>query len=803
MWKYRELFVQFMSSFQQQAQLQLFPFGIQVRSLISPLFSTEAAVKATATDRKTIMAAGMGAGEMPLFLNIPCKTTMPVKWAPVLLQYIEKAYAEDPARYEPDAHELDHLREVFMDSLEPSLITLNQFFTYYAQVAFVCTRFPFDVGLELPWHLLFSTSGSNPVTLSNLKFEKANVLFCIGAIYSQLGCNETRISTEGLRKSCNFFQNAAGCFKYIAKEIISDFQMTAPTDLLPSGLTALMSLMLAQAQECIWQKAMMEHMKPGTIARLALKASDLYKSSLDEQREASLFPADWCTYLQIKANYFLAAAQYYKANECISQGRYGEEISRLRLARSYNTKASESIAGGLGDLLKSSTVHVHDSFAKDIKTLEESIKRDLVRAEKDNDLVYLETIPEPDQLPPILKSDMVRPIVPPEVVEPTARLKATHERPLFEKLVPFAVHQAASVYMDKKDFIMKNNIIVPCTEMQEESQKLIKEMNLPESIDVVDPEVIPAKLIACAEETQHEGGGQAIRDMLFKVQQMSLKNTELVNEGFNVLEEENEQDEFFRRQYGNLWTRPPSQQLTSTLLSQGSKYYDTLQAAQKADRIVHAKVSSWGRAIDVLSKPVPEIIASLPSMVVEDENAAQLPDLIRRLRDLLQEVKEAETRQKHVLEEAKSLAEADDISEALLAKATELTGGSSVVKIELEQFNEVFAEELRKYDGLQSRVQDFCHEHERTCSRLQETYEQYLAVVRNHPVAAKREKAIQNLELAFVKFKEIRTNLVEGIKFYSQYADTLAKFRDACVEFAYARRNESSEIVREGSMRRP
>lgn len=57
-------------------------------------------------------------------------------------------------------------------------------------------------------------------------------------------------------------------------------------------------------------------------------------------------------------------------------------------------------------------------------------------------------------------------------------------------------------------------------------------------------------MIACAEEVQHEGGGQALRDMLQKVQDMSIKNMELVDEGFNVLEEENEQDEILRRQYG-------------------------------------------------------------------------------------------------------------------------------------------------------------------------------------------------------------------------------------------------------------
>jgi hypothetical protein len=44
------------------------------------------------------------------------------------------------------------------------------------------------------------------VKRTNLNYEKANVLFTIGAVYSQLGSTETRISTEGIRKACSYYQ---------------------------------------------------------------------------------------------------------------------------------------------------------------------------------------------------------------------------------------------------------------------------------------------------------------------------------------------------------------------------------------------------------------------------------------------------------------------------------------------------------------------------------------------------------------------------------------------------------------------
>lgn len=81
--------------------------------------------------------------------------------------------------------------------------------------------------------------------------------------------------------------------------------------------------------------------------------------------------------------------------------------------------------------------------------------------------------------------------------------------------------------------------------------RLIKKLDLPNTLDKVDPDHIPKSLISCAEDVHHDGGGQALRDMLLKIQQMSVKNSDLVEEGFNILEEENESDDILRRQYGS------------------------------------------------------------------------------------------------------------------------------------------------------------------------------------------------------------------------------------------------------------
>lgn len=623
-----------------------------------------------------------------------------------------------------------------------------------------------------------------------MNYEKCCVLYRIAGMYSELGCSQNTVSTESTRRACQYFQNAAGCLQYIQSDILPDLRAKAPQDF--ELLDPLVSLMMAQAHECIWQKAVMEHMKHGTVARLAVKVADLYDAFLSNIHK-KMISDDWSHNVEAKSNYFQAVAQYQKANEAISNGRYGEEIARLRLAKISNTAAL------------SHTKALHLSFVDQLTALNQSIDRDLIRAEKDNDLVYMETVPEPSQLAPILRSDMVKPTVPNFVTHPNYWLVLADrpndplfiKRPLFDKLVPFAVHQAISVFADKKDYIVKVDIVGKNQELNADQQRCLDELKIPYVLDVID--ALPAQLIDHAEEVQHEGGIQSLHDMLYKIQNMSSKTLRLIEDGFNALEEENEQDATLSRQYGKLWNRPPSRTLTHELLTLGTQYNDTVQAAQKADRIVQAKVNNWGKAIAMLSRPASEIKAHLPSLPYDDEYHAEIHELLDNIRsklDLLKTVNDERTR---LETEAKTLAENDDISDVLLSKANELTKGSPVIKLEPEQFASVFDQHLQTYKRIQEQIITYVDPQNDLLQSITDLHGQLTLLTANKSPLIKREKAISNLESAFTKFKEIRTNLVEGIKFYSNYTDTISQFRDDCIEFAISRKLEAADLSRDAN----
>lgn len=249
----------------------------------------------------------------------------------------------------------------------------------------------------------------------------------------------------------------------------------APTvDMSPYALQTLINLMLAQAQECVWQKAAMDQLRDGTIARLSSKISEFYDAACELATNSSIqnvYPKTWISHMQIKALHFNAAAQFRKSCECISQDKYGEEVSRLQVASDYVRRAFDIVrSSGYGKTNGSTAV------INDLKSLQQILASNLARAEKDNDVIYLESIPLPSALPNILKTQMVKPVAPTEVSDPVSLMLNNESKtdllphpiiglPLFQKLVPFAVHQAASVYVDRKERLIKEDIISKLEEL--------------------------------------------------------------------------------------------------------------------------------------------------------------------------------------------------------------------------------------------------------------------------------------------------------------------------------------------------
>ena len=165
--------------------------------------------------------------------------------------------------------------------------------------------------------------------------------------------------------------------QHLSAEVIPEMRSAPPEDMDTSTLESLKLLLLAQAQECFWQKAVMDGLKDAIIAKLSAKVSDFYGEAGDWGVKSDAIPSNWIHHMTAKHHHFAAAAQYRQACDCLEKRKYGEEVSRLK----------DSIAC-VNEALKEAR-YLNKVVLGDLNGLKNKVTEDLKRAEKDNDLIYL------------------------------------------------------------------------------------------------------------------------------------------------------------------------------------------------------------------------------------------------------------------------------------------------------------------------------------------------------------------------------------------------------------------------------
>jgi programmed cell death 6-interacting protein len=116
--------------------------------------------------------------------------------------------------------------------------------------------------------------------------------------------------------------------------------------------------------------------------------------------------------------------------------------------------------------------------------------------------------------------------------------------------------------------------------------------------------------------------------------------------------------------------------------------------------------------------------------------------------------------------------------------------------IEAVQFEGLFDRRLKMYDVDRKMVQEEDEEQSEAIKRLQDANTTFLMARRGDQSTKQREQALQNLENAYFKYKEIISNSDVGRKFYNDLAKIVNRFRDDARSFVYQRKSEASQIER-------
>uniref|UniRef100_A0A914VNV6 BRO1 domain-containing protein n=1 Tax=Plectus sambesii TaxID=2011161 RepID=A0A914VNV6_9BILA len=367
-----------------------------------------------------------------------------VDFAPRIKEYIVRYYQEDPEKYDHALKELNNLREQVCRCIS-DVESCTQLKRYYAQLLMLKNRFPMESGDEAATAFTWLDKAldmPNPIVFDDVNFELACIMHNIGATHAAVASSETRGSLEGIKFAFNHFQMSAWAFQHLRDKLnASNFSI----DFDPSLLTWYTNLMLAQAQECILEKSLIDHRKHTIIAKIAVNIRDVYVQCKVHLENASLSDIvgssrykEWTRTCSLKSDLYGAIASLYMGQQADEEQKMGERLAWYNLAADQLARAQKTAGKDKRDGVKSAF-----QFASDV------ILGKQANAKKENDFIYHEKVTSPEDMPNIQGVALVKPIGF-DPLDP-----AISGDDLFATLVPINVLKSVSLYSEEKAKYMR------------------------------------------------------------------------------------------------------------------------------------------------------------------------------------------------------------------------------------------------------------------------------------------------------------------------------------------------------------
>uniref|UniRef100_A0A671UU05 Rhophilin Rho GTPase binding protein 1 n=1 Tax=Sparus aurata TaxID=8175 RepID=A0A671UU05_SPAAU len=253
-------------------------------------------------------------------INVPMiplglKETKEVDFTVSIQDFICEHYGEDSSLYDKEIKELMELRQA-MRTPSRNQAGLELLMEYYNQMYYLDQRFfPLHRNLGVHFHWYDSLTGV-PSCQHTLAFEKGSVLFNIGALYTQIGARQDRSATAGIDKAIDAFQRAAGAFHYLKE----NFSNAPSLDMSSPSLCMLVRLMVAQVQECVFERITLTTLDMNFTSQLHLAQEAARVSehvsgcqTMTQPLMKDYVPFSWASMVQVKSEHFRALSHYYTA----------------------------------------------------------------------------------------------------------------------------------------------------------------------------------------------------------------------------------------------------------------------------------------------------------------------------------------------------------------------------------------------------------------------------------------------------------------------------------------------------------
>lgn len=397
---------------------------------------------------------------------------------------------------------------------------------------------------------------------------------------------------------------------------------------------------------------------------------------------------------------------------------------------------------------------------------------------------------------------MAKMTVPPQVANPFDYFgdQAEFGPALFSKLVPFAVHAAITIYEQRRDRLVNQNIIQNLEDLTERLHTMLSSINLPGSLQALEkPLGLPPSLVQHAEEIRQADAIGRIQRAFSDIDKLRSADIAVFDEGKSMLAAEEEEDARRRAKFGtDRWTRPDSRSdpRGAQLWAQVAEIDGYFASSTSSDEVVRDKFGQTQDLLELLSASDRVLMDHVPSSRRMDI-AEPLKPVIGRLRGAYNDVLRLESRRRKKVEALRDKCRNDDIKPEILKEAARLERTYPTTAIAPAHFEDFFERRLDKlYEPELEAVEKEDAEQERMMTEIERVNREFESQ-RKSSIGGNREReqALQRLDNAYYKYKEIVNHLDVGRKFYNDLSKVVGQnFRDPVKVWVSERRIDAKSL---------
>lgn len=651
---------------------------------------------------------------------------------------------------------------------------------YYCQLNSLLHRFPLLAErplLTFSWRDAYSNT---VVSVSDLRWEMSVILYNLAALHAQLGSEEARTTPESLKLACTHFQCAAG-----ALEMFKERGAAPEMADLCSDLIMFMSrLCLAQAQECILEKSIADHRKPGIVAKVTSQIVNYYNSALaliiasgDDGLMADVVGSkqfkDSKRYLSFKISYLSAVLYLYQGQAAEEAKRFGERVTLCQLACDKLEEARKEAKGMAGA----------EQLLLSLAATQEIVEERRKLARNENEFIYHEEVPDISTISAVQGANLVNGIV---FSVTDGELLGTD---IFQRLVPMKAHEGSSVYSEEKAQLLRT-LGTKIEDRDAELTGFMSSLNMEFlQFDQATVTKLPQAIVdRCASLNARPN---AIPDLVALMSQLA-ENCGDVELLLREIKQIFAEEEIHEKAYQKAMGQRPTVHL-SELNREYQKYQEAHNKAGESNETLRKAMGLHVANLRTLSKPMAEIQALVPSGGrVGGGGAGESNENphFAELRKLLNKVTEMRGQRTQLVEGLREAIAADDITSKIVAWGD-------------REMGELFRQEMSKHEKAATLIDMNLVAQGNILKALTDCYAKCASAIKQmSDTKHKRDQFYSALVASYDVYEDLLGKSAKGLEFYRKLHSNVAKLltrvkaaRDVQSEERQQRLNSTVKVV--------